>query len=68
MHTALNVKLASLPDDTRVACGHDYTASNVAFSLKIDPTNEAMLRLQKWCKVRLFPFEMSRSNSVISFI
>ncbi|GAA5857527.1 hypothetical protein JCM8547_009322 [Rhodosporidiobolus lusitaniae] len=50
MHTALNTKLASLPDDTKVWCGHEYTASNVAFSAKVDPENEAIKRLQQFCK------------------
>ncbi|BGP16029.1 hypothetical protein JCM10213_004809 [Rhodosporidiobolus nylandii] len=50
MHVALNEKLASLPADTKVYCGHEYTASNVAFSSKIEPENEAIKRLQKFCK------------------
>ena len=31
MHTALNKTLASLPDDTKVFPGHEYTKSNVKF-------------------------------------
>jgi len=50
MHVALNEKLASLPDDTVVYCGHEYTASNVAFSKKVDPDNAAIQKLEKFCQ------------------
>ncbi|KAF7507813.1 hypothetical protein GJ744_010114 [Endocarpon pusillum] len=46
MHTALNDTLASLPDDTRVFPGHEYTRSNVKFLLHVDPHNEAVKRLR----------------------
>ncbi|KAH2547130.1 hypothetical protein KXW12_005895 [Aspergillus fumigatus] len=35
MHKALNETLASLPDDTRVYPGHEYTRSNVKFCLTV---------------------------------
>ncbi|SPN98908.1 probable glyoxylase [Cephalotrichum gorgonifer] len=35
MHKALNVVLAGLPDDTLVYPGHEYTKSNVAFTLSV---------------------------------
>jgi len=35
MHKALNVTLASLPDDTKVYPGHEYTKSNVKFGLSV---------------------------------
>ncbi|KAL2023922.1 hypothetical protein VTK56DRAFT_699 [Thermocarpiscus australiensis] len=35
MHKALNVTLASLPDDTRVFPGHEYTKSNAKFALSV---------------------------------
>lgn len=50
MHVALNEKLASLPNDTVTYVGHEYTTSNVAFSKKIDPDNEAIQKLDKYCK------------------
>lgn len=34
--------LRSLPDDTLVYCGHEYTASNAKFALSIDPNNAAL--------------------------
>jgi hydroxyacylglutathione hydrolase len=36
------LKLASLPDDTLVYCGHDYTQENYEFALTIEPDNEAV--------------------------
>jgi hydroxyacylglutathione hydrolase len=33
------LKLARLPAETRVYCGHEYTLSNARFALKIDPDN-----------------------------
>ncbi len=36
------LKLRALPNDTRVYCGHEYTASNVKFALGIEPNNPAL--------------------------
>ncbi|HZW47383.1 MAG TPA: hydroxyacylglutathione hydrolase, partial [Microvirga sp.] len=35
-------RLAALPDDTSVYCGHDYTLSNARFALAADPDNAAL--------------------------
>lgn len=35
-------KLAALPPDTLVCCGHEYTASNARFALHVDPDNPAL--------------------------
>jgi hydroxyacylglutathione hydrolase len=32
-------KLAALPADTKICCGHEYTESNAKFALSIDPDN-----------------------------
>ncbi|MFY9627030.1 MAG: hydroxyacylglutathione hydrolase [Methylocystis sp.] len=32
-------KLAELPDETRVYCGHEYTQANARFALTVDPEN-----------------------------
>lgn len=36
------LKLRALPNDTRVYCGHEYTASNVKFALSVEPNNPAL--------------------------
>jgi hydroxyacylglutathione hydrolase len=35
-------KLAALPPDTRVFCGHEYTLSNGKFAVTLEPTNAAL--------------------------
>lgn len=32
-------KIAALPDDTAIYCGHEYTATNIRFALTIEPEN-----------------------------
>ncbi|MEE3329097.1 MAG: hydroxyacylglutathione hydrolase [Myxococcota bacterium] len=39
MYTALCEKLAALPDDVRVFCGHEYTESNLRFAVTAEPDN-----------------------------
>jgi hydroxyacylglutathione hydrolase len=36
-------KLAALPDDTAIYCGHEYTAANIRFALTIEPDNAALV-------------------------
>lgn len=36
------LKLRALPDDTRVYCGHEYTAANIRFAKTIEPDNAAL--------------------------
>lgn len=35
-------KLAALPLETAIYCGHEYTESNARFALSVDPTNSAL--------------------------
>jgi hydroxyacylglutathione hydrolase len=49
------MKLAALPDDTQVYCGHEYTLSNGRFALKVDPSNEAL-------KARMADVEKKRAS------
>ncbi len=35
-------ELAALPDETIVYCGHEYTQSNAAFALSVDPQNQQL--------------------------
>jgi hydroxyacylglutathione hydrolase len=41
MHASL-MKLAALPADTKVYCGHEYTASNLRFAAAVEPDNQAI--------------------------
>ena len=40
MNSSLN-RLRDLPPDTRMYCGHEYTAANLRFALTVDPDNGA---------------------------
>jgi len=37
-------RLAALPDDTLLCCGHEYTLANCTFALTVDPDNAALGR------------------------
>ncbi|MCG9750715.1 hydroxyacylglutathione hydrolase [Vibrio brasiliensis] len=41
MYTSLS-KLAALPEETEVYCAHEYTTSNVAFALAVEPDNSQL--------------------------
>jgi hydroxyacylglutathione hydrolase len=47
MHDSLR-KLAALPPETRIYCGHEYTLANGRFALTVEPDNEALVdRVEK---------------------
>lgn len=41
MHASLQ-RLAALPGETLVCCGHEYTLANAAFAIAVDPGNAAL--------------------------
>jgi hydroxyacylglutathione hydrolase len=43
MYASLD-KLARLPDDTRVYCGHEYTLANIGFAKAVEPANKALTK------------------------
>ncbi len=47
MYTALCEKLAALPDEMRVFCGHEYTAANLRFAAHVEPDNGAVREKQE---------------------
>ncbi|CAK9223624.1 unnamed protein product [Sphagnum troendelagicum] len=48
MYKSLCVTLASLPPDTHVYCGHEYTQKNLEFALTVDPKNEVLVKKMTW--------------------
>lgn len=46
MHDSLT-RLAQLPDNTLVYCGHEYTLANIKFALAADPDNRRLAELEK---------------------
>jgi hydroxyacylglutathione hydrolase len=43
-------RLASLPDETRVYCAHEYTLANLRFARELEPDNAALQRRQQECQ------------------
>ena len=41
------LKLRSLPNDTLVYCGHEYTESNLKFAMAVEPDNQDILQSMK---------------------
>lgn len=45
-------RLAALPDDTRVYCGHEYTVRNLEFAATLEPHNRAIADKLAWARSR----------------
>lgn len=50
MYEALIKILGSLPDNTLVYCGHEYTANNLLYAAHVEPKNEAIQKKLEWAK------------------
>mmetsp|Transcript_32268 Transcript_32268/g.44299 ORF Transcript_32268/g.44299 Transcript_32268/m.44299 type:complete len:278 (-) Transcript_32268:82-915(-) len=50
MDQALNVILSSLPDNTLVYCGHEYTVANLLFAIGVEPNNAQLQAKLKECQ------------------
>jgi len=48
MYKALIEILSSLPDKTKVYCGHEYSVSNLKFALHVEPTNADIVAKMQW--------------------
>ncbi|XP_026829290.1 hydroxyacylglutathione hydrolase, mitochondrial isoform X2 [Ooceraea biroi] len=48
MYKALVEVLGSLPEETNVYCGHEYTANNLKFGLHVEPENQAIREKLDW--------------------
>lgn len=52
MYHALIEVLGSLPPETQVYCGHEYTVSNLRFAQQVEPSNGAIEAKMDWSKAR----------------
>jgi hydroxyacylglutathione hydrolase len=43
-------KLAKLPEDTQVYCGHEYTEKNLRFAMTLEPNNQRIKTKHEWAK------------------
>eukprot|EP00250_Pteridium_aquilinum_P031361 c43482_g1_i1 orf=185-961(-) len=50
MHYSLCEKLAGLPPNTQVFCGHEYTLKNLRFASEVEPENLSLKRKLAWAK------------------
>ncbi|KAJ3316519.1 hypothetical protein HDU76_001741 [Blyttiomyces sp. JEL0837] len=50
MHNSLNKVLGSLPGDTKVYPGHEYTVSNLKFAASIEPKNPDVINKLAWAQ------------------
>ncbi len=51
MHKALIDKIGTLPPETRIFCGHEYTVANFNFCLKMEPDNQKTVDKLQWAKM-----------------
>lgn len=63
MHGSLG-KLAALPGDTAVYCGHEYTQANLAFALAVEPENGATRTCQSEVAVRRARGEITLPSTI----
>jgi len=73
MHNNM-VKLMSLPDDTRVYCGHEYTVKNLQFALTLEPQNAKIQAKLQWAqdqrakKVPTIPSTVAEEKEINPFV
>lgn len=48
-HALINV-LGTLPDNTQIYCGHEYSLQNLAFGLHVEPDNEFVSNRISWAR------------------
>ncbi len=61
-------KLAALPDDTRVYCGHEYTKSNLAFAADVEPDNDDVKRAAANIHVPSVPGTIAMEKRINPFV
>jgi hydroxyacylglutathione hydrolase len=67
-------KLASLPEETRVYCAHEYTVSNLQFSLAVEPDNASTAEYLNECRDKrargqaTVPSDIRRETKVNPFL
>ena len=68
------IKLRTLPDDTLVYCGHEYTSSNAKFAKHIDPNNKLLndaiveIKNKREKGLPTIPFELGTEKKINPFL
>jgi len=50
MYEALVQKLGSLPGETKVYCGHEYSLQNLSYGAHVEPENKDVANKIAWCR------------------
>lgn len=67
-------KLAALPDDSKVCCGHEYTLANLRFARAVEPDNQDTTDYMEECAAKrarcepTLPSHMGRERRVNPFL
>lgn len=69
MLNSLN-QLAALADETKIYPAHEYTKSNLAFALSLEPNNAAMSEAYKWANqvICTLPSTMGKEKRINPFL
>lgn len=73
MHASLS-RLKALPGETRVYCGHEYTAANLRFARAVEPDNPDIARAQRDTEARrargepTLPSTLARERQINPFL
>lgn len=46
--------IGKLDGETKVYCGHEYTAANFAYAMSVEPENETLLSKKSWVRYHKF--------------
>jgi hydroxyacylglutathione hydrolase len=61
-------KLASLPGDTKIYCGHEYTAANLVFAAAVEPENRDIVTRTAALKTPSVPSTMADERKTNPFM
>jgi hydroxyacylglutathione hydrolase len=61
-------KLAALPDDTKVYCGHEYTRDNLRFAASVEPENEDVARCLRELRTPSVPSTIGLEKKTNPFV
>ncbi|XP_076658091.1 hydroxyacylglutathione hydrolase, mitochondrial-like isoform X1 [Halictus rubicundus] len=65
MYKALIKVLGSLPNETKVYCGHEYTESNLKFGKHVEPQNEAIIQKIESVRVQRGKFQPTVPSTIL---
>ena len=72
--TASLAKLAAMPDDTEICCGHEYTLANLRFAAVVEPDNRDVNEYMGECETKrargmpTLPSRLGRERRVNPFL